>query len=375
MFTKRYPDVGVVIPFGGNRAKNGETLYKTIVNILNQNYEGKITVYVVADLYSNVASAVLGQVLSSSEYDRQYGRLVKLVDFVRPKNVVGRDTISRYFAGWKEACLDGNEILSVTGTSIIFPYRVVDYAVSLIKSIGKSGAIDGVTRRPQNDNCFVSLFQDNALIREFPDYDYEGLVLTTGNFGKTKHIPTLTSFFMTVDFYDQHVMPLKNIFNGTNGLDDFTFVYHVLENGGKIHCFNSLFTYRGHKVGFRWLKHFTSGFATYEFFNKNPETSYAKVRSKQAIVFLTALLINIALFLIFMISGSWVLFLATAGINTMSLLFLGLINFVKTKLWQAFLFPLPMLLLVAVWVFGFYYAHTTGAKKESKLLQYAHMYR
>lgn len=331
------PLISIVIPVGGNRSSDIYRLTQCLMALSAQTYHCLEVILVIESDNDAVKKLSLPD-------------NVCLVDFCRPPEFQGRDTVSRLRCGWAAA---HGGILAATNVTIIWPPNLVAKALALLNQGHQ--AVDGITRRVPEDRSFIGLFQDHALLTEFPLYRRDH-ALTSTTFNSDMRLPTLTSFFMTRQFYEQ-VCPALDL-PPEPGWEDFNLVRSMVEAGGEIYCTNSLISYRNHQPRLRLGKQFTAGIGGANFWINHPDNPYAKLRLRMALVsglaltmgFLTltiSLPLNPQLTLIFIAAATLLLALA------------GIYNARSSHLYQAILFPPITALQVILWLAGFVYALTS----------------
>jgi len=349
--------VSVVIPVGGSRVKDVEKLTACVESIANQDYLGEIEILLVVDPDNKTIK------------DLTFPGNVRFVDFHRLTVDKNRDTNARRKKGLMQA---KGEILGVTGVSMVFPKDTVAKAIALMNAWGVE-AVDGVSVKMPDDNSFFALFQDNALITEFPKY-HKTFVLSRETMGEDQRMPCMTSFFIKRSAFDR----VKSLIPVTSyaGWDDYNMARAIVEDGNvPILCANELVSYRNHRVTLRLGKQFTSGVSGMQFYLQNRDNPYAQKRMKQAMIVASlACFLFLAVAIGFAVYGPLSL-LAWAGVGVVGLAGIGFLNYLKARFWQAFFFPPFMVIQVLLWVAGFLYTGIAEMQPDGDLILLANKYR
>lgn len=295
-----------------------------------------------------------------------FTRSVKLVEFPGVSGH-GRDTIIRAKYGWQHATGD---LLGLSGVSLIWSPNVISTALKLILSHDIQ-AVDGITRHLPGDNHFLAVFQDKALVTEFPVYKSD-IILDLDSFATTNRLPTLTSFFMTAHFFARYSSSFPD--QPQDGWEDFDAVRRLVESGGKILLSNQLVAYRNHRLTLRLGKQFSSGCSAANYLFDHPQDPYAQSRlSKTVLIGLFAL----GTFLLWMIFaalyGLIYGLMATVTLVILVCLPLGLLNAITARDIRGLLFPPLMIFQIVVWVLGFFYE--IFDRKDTNFLAWIHAIR
>ena len=345
------PLVSVVIPVGGTRAKDTSRLIDCVVAICRQTYRN-IEVILVIDPNSAVRELV-------------FPCPVVFVEYNRPENGVGRDEKERYMMGWDHA---KGKVLALTGVSLVWKPDMVETALNLM-SEKRVEAVDGITRRIQGDKRFLALFQDDALMTEFPPYKRD-FILTRDSFARDLRLPCMTSFFMTRKFYGK-VRPA--IPQGLDdGWGDFRVVWSMIQSGQAIFCSNSLIAHRTHQLSLRLGKHFASGLSAANFYAEFPENSYAKKRLRLTVLVVDLLLIFLLVFsMLIAISPFIGISLAILAVFLVFAL-TGALNAFKSRHLIACFFPPLVALQIALCTCGFLYGGISRFEPDPEFLEHLH---
>jgi hypothetical protein len=322
---------------GGNRTKNCEELIYCISSILHQNYAGKIEIILVVDPDNTQV-----KLLKSS-----FPKSVRFLDFIRPPDFVGRDAIARRKLGWEHA---SGQILAATGALIQWKSSNASIAVELMQTQGIE-AVDGIVRRSPDDDSFIGLFRDEALITEFPTFR-EDFLLTPETMAESMRLPAFLTFFMTRGFFDRvkDALPISS----NSDWDDFCIASAMVKAGGAIYNTNRLVAYLLHRPSLRMYKQFASGVSGINYCLDYPGR-YARRRLTQTIMVITVLMLA---------SLSTAVFTALYGLIGLGFCLLvlmngfvltGIINAITAKDWRAFFFPPLFSAQVFVWICGALY--------------------
>ena len=341
------PSISVVIPIGGNRAKNGDRLIRCVNSIFRQDYRGDVEVMLVVDS-DNEAVRTL-----------DFLRPVSYAEFVRPSGFVGRDAIARRKLGWERA---KGQILAATATLIEWERSNASTAVEIMRTQGVE-AVEGIVRRSPGDKSFIGLFRDEALITEFPALRRDFL-LTPDTMAESSRLPSLVTFFMTRGFFDRvkDSLPVRS----NSDWDDFSTATAMVEAGGAIYCTNRVVAYLLHGSTLRIHKQFASGVSAMGYCLDYPG-KYATMRLTQTILvamaLMSACLSAAALTALYGLIGVGVCLLALVS----GFVLAGVVNVLKAKDWRAFFFPPLTFIQVFVWTCGALYASITDNPDEAFL--------
>lgn len=353
------PKVSVVIPVGGNRTKDIEKLHVCVRSIAEQDYQRKkLEIILVIDEDNQ------------SVIEHDFGFPVRLVRFVRDPNAFGRDTNARAVAGWDAAT---GSVLAFTGVSIVWPRDLIKTALSIMYE-QKVYAVDGITRvMPNHAESLLGMFQDQALITEFPLYKKDFL-LTEETLGQDNRLPSMTSFFITRWWYESVRSAIPQY--SESGWEDFDMARAIVERGGSIYCTNRLVAYRNHKLSLRLGKQFLSGISCAKFFENNPQNSYARRRVNQALLVALMTMMAVLVGICFSVAVFPLLsFVIDAVLFGLLMVAVGLLNAKKINNRKAMLFPPLMVIQVLVWILGFVYGGIKGSDCDQEWLQILHQSR
>jgi hypothetical protein len=290
---------------------------------------------------------------------------VTFVEYHRPVNGVGRDEKERYLQGWDHA---SGQVLALTGVSLIWETNVVETALEIMQEEDVD-AVDGITKRQKGDNRFLALFQDDAIISEFPPYKHDFL-LTKKTFGEDLRLPCLTSFFMTKELY-QRIR--KDIPQGLDdGWGDFNVARSIISAGEAIYCTNRLIAHRTHTLSLRLGKQFTSGLCAARFYLDFPENAYSNKRLR-----LTLLVAELMILFTLAASVSVALSPLPGVIGTLTFVLLvfalaGAYNIHKAKYLTAGLFPPLAAVQIALCTLGYVYGCVLRGNPDTEFLDYLH---
>lgn len=353
--TGEWPSISVVIPVGGNRTGALERIRGCVESVLAQDYPGRLEAILVVDAGSPLA-------------DLRFSRPVRIVEYVRPASLEGRDARFRWAAGWRAA---DTELLASTGTSLVWAPDVARTAVERMRA-AEAEAIDGIVRRRPDDRRFVSAFRDEALVTEFPRYGGDGF-LSTETFATARRLPTFASFFMTRDYFLRALPAIPSA--RSDGWEDFGLARAMVEAAGPIWCTDDLVAHADLGGSFRFGKQFTSGIACVQFARLDPANGYARRRLRRA--YQAALgAVGTGYLASLFVAFEGLAALALLGLlGAVAIAVLAVVNVARTHDPRALLFPPITLLQILLWVAGALYAQITEETERKELVAWAHRLR
>jgi len=347
-----YPLVSVVIPVGGTRVNDKENLLNCVRSICKQTYPNMEIILVIDPSNTAVRSI-------------PFPCPVTFVEYHRPVNGVGRDEKERYLWGWGHAT---GKIFALTGVSLTWETNVVETALEIMRKEHVE-AIDGITKRQKGDNRFLALFQDDAIISEFPPYKNDFLLSST-TFSKDLRLPSMTSFFITKGLYKKIRSSIPRGLD--NGWGDFNVARAIINAGEGIFCTNRLIAYRQHKLSLRLAKQFSSGLCAARFYLDFPENAYSKKRLR-----LTLLVAELMILFILAAIISFAVKPLLGIIGTLMAAFLvfilaGAYNVHKAKYLTASLFPPLTAVQIAFCTLGYLYECILSGNPDTEFLDFLH---
>ena len=348
----RFPLVSVIIPVGGTRVNDTQKLLDCVGSVFHQDYPNFEVILVIDSSNFTVRNL-------------RFPCTVTFVEYNRPANGIGRDERERYLQGWDHA---KGQILALTGVSLTWEPDVIETALEIIRNEHVE-AVDGISKRKKGDNRFLTLFQDDAIISEFPPYKRD-FILTKKTFAKDLRLPSLTSFFMTKELYQRIRRAIPQGLD--NGWGDFIMARSIIDAGEAIFCTNRLIAHRTHALSLRLGKQFASGLSASKFYLDFPENAYSKKRlrltllvAELMILFTLAASISIALSPLLGVIGT---------ILAVLLIFLivGVYNAHKAKYSIAFLFPPLVAIQIAICTLGYLYECVLNGNPDTEFLNFLH---
>jgi len=350
-----FPLVSVIIPVGGTRVNDTQKLLDCVSSVCHQGYPNLEVILVIDPSNSTVRNM-------------RFPCPVTFVEYHRPPNGIGRDEKERYLLGWDHA---KGQILAITGVCLTWEPDVVETALEIIRNEHVE-AVDGISKRQKGDKRFLALFQDDALISEFPPYKRD-FALTKKTFAKDLRLPCLTSFFMTKELY-QRIR--ENIPRGLDdGWADFNVARSIIDSGEAIFCTNRMVVHRAHKLSLRPGKQFASGLSAARFCCDFPNNAYSQKRLR-----LTTLVAESVI--LFLLAASMLIALSplhgTIITLAAALLVFGLAgayNALKAKYLMAVLFPPLSAVQVIIYTLGYLYGCICECNPDPELLDFLHKSR
>lgn len=263
----------------------------------------------------------------------------------KPPNDYVRDTQWKRWQGVQKSLGD---IIFLTDSKVFLEEHALENALRLMEEHQVS-VVGGITPAwPDQEDNFWAALHDKALVSNLPQFSVAGLI-TAENFGKTESLPVTAALMMTRDVFEKVEDDFALEFSKVGAsYEDFVLSWLIVKAGYTILVTNQVIGYHKHRIN--WSGYFMqlgrSGQGAAVMAKMYPDCPFGARRLKQVNLIKIALLLVVVSGLFAAMVDKGAAIAVGLLLSVVGYLVLGVLNVIKAKKLQAFLFPLFTILLI-----------------------------
>jgi hypothetical protein len=297
-----------------------------------------------------------------------------LSGFVKP---VVTETPGDYVrdAQWKRCVgvlASKGDLVFLTDSKVVLEEHAIERSCKLMLEYNVD-VVGGISPAwPDQMSNFWAKLHDKALVSNLPDFPTVGL-LTERNFGKTESLPVTTALMMK-----------RKVFQAVSGdfalefskvastYDDYVLSWLIVRAGFPILVTNQVIAHHKHRIS--WKGYSTqisrSGQSAAVMAKMYPKCPFGTRRVRQVSLIATTLLLGLMGSIVAITVLGEQAIITGLLLSMLGYLVLGMINVVKAKEMQAFVFPILTTLLILIFSLHFAKTYTKTEQRMQEMAPY-----
>ncbi|MCK4794210.1 MAG: glycosyltransferase [Desulfobacteraceae bacterium] len=263
----------------------------------------------------------------------------------KPPSDYVRDT---QWKRWVGAHKSMGDIIFLTDSKVFLDKYALENALGLMEE-HKVSVVGGITPGwPDQADNFWAALHDKALVSNVPQFPVSEL-LTAEKFGETESLPVTTALMMTREVFetveDDFALEFSKV---ASTYDDYVLSWLIVKAGYTILVTNQVIGYHKHRINWSgYSKQIArSGQSAAIMSKMYPDCPFGARRLQQVNLIKIALLLCVVSSLFTTVAFNWIAITFGLLLSIVSYMVLGVLNVIKAKESQAFLFPLFTILLI-----------------------------